>query len=142
MLIKLITMPWYLQAYLDMAYNRTKQQKKEAGRITNIEYQKKIAAVFYYLCVVTLQYLAPIIMCLILSLMYKSLGDYTWNGSVAQECPITPPKSTIDPFEGESITKTAEEFHLALDNLKLVCIFSTRSEISDFTSLVFLGFHS
>lgn len=42
MCIKFILMPWYLQAYLDMAYHRTEEQKKEAGRITNIEYQKKV----------------------------------------------------------------------------------------------------
>lgn len=42
MLIKLILMPWYLQAYLDMAYHRTEAQKKEAGRVTNVEYQKKV----------------------------------------------------------------------------------------------------
>lgn len=40
--IKLVLMPWYLQAYLDMAYNRTQEQKKEAGRITNKEFQKKV----------------------------------------------------------------------------------------------------
>lgn len=40
--IKLYLMPWYLQAYLDMAYHRTEEQKKEAGRITNIEFQKKV----------------------------------------------------------------------------------------------------
>lgn len=41
-LLKLLIMPWYLQAYLDMAYNRVEEQKKEAGRITNIELQKKV----------------------------------------------------------------------------------------------------
>lgn len=42
MVLKLALMPWYLQAYLDMAYHRTEAQKKEAGRVTNIEYQKKV----------------------------------------------------------------------------------------------------
>nr|CAD7409353.1 unnamed protein product [Timema poppensis] len=55
--LRLALMPVYLQAYLNMAYYRLEEQKKEAGRITNIELQKKIAAVFYYLCVVTLQYI-------------------------------------------------------------------------------------
>ncbi|XP_063906721.1 transmembrane protein 161B [Zophobas morio] len=126
--IRLVLMPWYLQAYLDMAYNRTQEQKKEAGRITNIEFQKKIAAVFYYLCVVTLQYVIPIIMCLILSFMYKTLGEYTWSGLFREppdpnECPITPPSqsSSIDPFSSsESIAQSAAEFHLALENLKSV----------------------
>jgi hypothetical protein len=42
MCLKLVLMPSYLQAYLDMAYNRTQEQKKEAGRITNVEFQKKV----------------------------------------------------------------------------------------------------
>lgn len=41
--VKLYLMPWYLQAYLDMAYHRTQEQKKEAGRITNIDFQKKVS---------------------------------------------------------------------------------------------------
>ncbi|XP_077297825.1 transmembrane protein 161-like emei isoform X2 [Arctopsyche grandis] len=79
-ILRIALMPLYLQAYLNMAYNRVEEQKKEAGRITNLDLQKKIAAVFYYLCVVTLQYVAPLIMCLYFSLMYKTLGGYTWKG--------------------------------------------------------------
>jgi len=36
---------------------------------------QQISAVFYYLCVVALQYVAPLIMCLYLTFMYKSLGE-------------------------------------------------------------------
>lgn len=39
---RLIFTPWYLQAYLDMAYHRIELQKKEAGRITNVDLQKKV----------------------------------------------------------------------------------------------------
>lgn len=39
-------MPVYLQAYLNLAYDRLEEQKKEAGRITNIELQKKVIASF------------------------------------------------------------------------------------------------
>lgn len=35
-------MPVYLQAYLNLAYDRIEDQKKEAGRITNVELQKKV----------------------------------------------------------------------------------------------------
>ncbi|XP_044262118.1 transmembrane protein 161B [Tribolium madens] len=124
--VKLVLMPWYLQAYLDMAYNRTQEQKKEAGRITNIEFQKKIAAVFYYLCVVTLQYITPIIMCLILSFMYKTLGEFSWGALFKEpvnECPVVNPPKTIDPFETssrDSIAQSAAEFHATFENLKSV----------------------
>lgn len=41
-LLRMILMPIYLQAYLNLAYDRIEEQKKEAGRITNIELQKVI----------------------------------------------------------------------------------------------------
>lgn len=41
-LLRLSLMPVYLQAYLNMAYHRLEEQKKEAGRITNTELQKKV----------------------------------------------------------------------------------------------------
>lgn len=89
--LRIALMPIYLQAYLNLAYHRLEEQKKEAGRITNIELQKKISSIFYYLCVVTLQYVAPILMCLFLALMYKTLGGYEWTApfkahNVTDEC--------------------------------------------------------
>lgn len=35
-------MPIYLQAYLNIAYDRLEDQKKEAGRITNVDLQRKV----------------------------------------------------------------------------------------------------
>lgn len=125
-LLKLCIMPWYLQAYLDMAYHRVEEQKKEAGRITNVDFQKKIAAVFYYLCVVTIQYLAPLIMCLYMGIMYKTLGEYSWRGLYVEpadeECALGAPPSVVgDSSEAaDSIVKSAENFHMALDSLKSV----------------------
>lgn len=37
-------MPIYLQAYLNLAHDRLEEQKKEAGRITNVDLQKKVRA--------------------------------------------------------------------------------------------------
>jgi hypothetical protein len=39
-LLRMILMPIYLQAYLNLAYDRIEEQKKEAGRITNVEYKQ------------------------------------------------------------------------------------------------------
>lgn len=88
----------------------------------------QIAAVFYYLCAVTLQYMAPVIICLYLSLMYKTLGGYTWSGSLKDinldECPMNGEGSQANHFknsdEAGTITKTAADFHLTLENLKMV----------------------
>lgn len=51
----------YLQTYLNMAYYRLEEQKKEAGRITNKELQKKVAMNNKY----------------ILSLIYKYMYTFT-----------------------------------------------------------------
>ncbi|CRK98821.1 CLUMA_CG011941, isoform A [Clunio marinus] len=132
-ILRICLMPIYLQAYLNLAFDRVEDQKKEAGRITNTEFQRKITSIFYYLCVVTLQYAAPILMCLFLSFMYKTLGGYSWswktNILVAEECSadlddLIPATTTETPQVTEpiepSIVQVAESFHLSLQNLKSV----------------------
>lgn len=51
-LFRIAIMPRYLQSYLNMAYTKLEELKQEAGKVTNIDLQKLIARVFYYLCVV------------------------------------------------------------------------------------------
>lgn len=43
---KVMLMPSYMQAYLNMAVYRIEEQKKEAGRITNVDLQKKVTIIF------------------------------------------------------------------------------------------------
>lgn len=130
--LRICLMPIYLQAYLNLAYDRVEDQKKEAGRITNKEYQQKVTSIFYYLCVVTLQYAAPIIMCLFLSFMYKTLGGYSWTWTSAptavEECSAdlddiaTTTDASFDTAEETeaTISQVAQSFHLSLQNLKSV----------------------
>lgn len=42
-LLKCVLMPMYLQSYLNLAMQRLENQKKEAGRITNVDLQKKVS---------------------------------------------------------------------------------------------------
>ncbi|XP_046740679.1 transmembrane protein 161B isoform X1 [Diprion similis] len=127
-ILRLCLMPMYLQSYLNLASQRLEDQKKEAGRITNTDLQKKIAAVFYYMCVVALQYVAPIIMCLFFALMYKTLGGFTWEGLLRdvpiEECPADQAPKIVSPIfddnDEKTVVQTAQEFHLALDSLKQV----------------------
>lgn len=129
-------MPIYLQAYLNLAYQRVELLKKEAGRITNIDLQRKIASIFYYLCVVTLQYVAPIILCLYLTLMYKTLGGYSWrglfhfnSGADDNECiaDLGEPQNNDNNAnifnygdDSNAIMSTAQHFQLSLQSLKAV----------------------
>lgn len=133
-------MPIYLQSYLNLAFDRIEDMKREAGRITNSELQRKISSIFYYLCVVTLQYVAPIIMCLFLAFMYKTLGGYSWIGATNTEelvgqCAMEPPSTvTVSPvdavenfvdnvaeaIEESNIFTTAKYFQTSLQGLKNV----------------------
>ncbi|KAJ8942676.1 hypothetical protein NQ314_009998, partial [Rhamnusium bicolor] len=78
MCLKLILMPWYLQAYLNMAYHRLEDQKKKL------------------------------------------------DPPNPDECPLNASNTNpdIELFKGaddtETITKTAAEFHLTLENLKMI----------------------
>merc|ERR550525_649299 len=87
-LYRLLIMPTYLQAYLNIAYDKVAELKQEAGKISNLELQRKVVRVFYYLCVVTLQYTAPMILILQLCLLYKTLDGGSWTG-VATDSPNT-----------------------------------------------------
>lgn len=42
--VRLSMMPYYLQSYLNIAYEKIEAQKKESGRITNKELQKKVGS--------------------------------------------------------------------------------------------------
>jgi hypothetical protein len=71
----------YLQSYLNLAPNRLLRLRKEAGNISNHDLQKMINGVFYYLCIVSLQFVTPILLILFMTLLYKVLGDHSWSGS-------------------------------------------------------------
>lgn len=132
--LRMCLMPIYLQAYLNLAYDRVEDQKKEAGRITNKEFQQKVTSIFYYLCVVTLQYAAPILMCLFLSFMYKTLGGYSWtstsqslgaeesSAALNDQVPTTeaPFYDATEEAAEASIIQVAQNFHISLQNLKSV----------------------
>ncbi|KAJ3604110.1 hypothetical protein NHX12_028851 [Muraenolepis orangiensis] len=68
----------HLQAYLNLAQKGVEQMKKEAGRISAVDLQKMVARVFYYLCVIALQYVAPLVMLLHSTLLLKTLGEHSW----------------------------------------------------------------
>lgn len=72
----------YLQAHLNLAYDKVVSLRKEAGRISAIELKKLVVRVYYYLCVVALQYIAPLVMLLFCLLMLKTFGEYSVTRSL------------------------------------------------------------
>ncbi|KAI1900420.1 hypothetical protein AGOR_G00049760 [Albula goreensis] len=85
--LRLAMMRHHLQAYLHLAQKGVSQMKKEAGRISTVDLQKMVARVFYYLCVIALQYVAPLVMLLHTTLLLKTLGGHTWGVYSEEELP-------------------------------------------------------
>lgn len=123
-LLRIYLMPIYLQSYLNMAHDRVAELRKEAGRISNIDLQRRVARVFYYLCVVALQYMAPLLMCLNFTFLLKTLGEYSWNSYFSDTC-VEP---ELDPHPA-SFPDVNDTSTLTLESLKQV-----------FTPLFFRGF--
>ncbi|XP_034976467.1 transmembrane protein 161A [Zootoca vivipara] len=78
-LLRLAVVRYHLQAYLNLAERWVEQMKREAGRISVLEIQRKITRIYCYVTVVSLQYLAPILLTLHCTFLLKTLGDYSWG---------------------------------------------------------------
>ena len=104
----------HLQAHLNSAYDKTVALRKEVGKISSIEIQKNVLSVFYYLCIVALQYFAPLLLLLSLALMLKTLGEY----SVLDAFNMKFPRFTA-PSTSDFISDTpAEDLAIAFSGLK------------------------
>lgn len=78
-LIRLLFMPLFMQSHLNMAHEKIERMKKESGRINSLELQKMVARVFYYLCMVAIQYMAPILLLLFFTFLLKTMGNHSWS---------------------------------------------------------------
>ena len=97
----------HLQAYLNIAYDKMLKLRKEAGKISNIELKSMVARIYYYLGVVTIQYLSPVIVHLALTFYLKTLGNYSWriliDSSASEFLPVKQAiNSTSTPLSYES----------------------------------------
>ncbi|KAK3098521.1 hypothetical protein FSP39_020286 [Pinctada imbricata] len=136
LIIRLLLMPMHLQGYLNMAYENIENMRKESGRISALELQRSIARIFYYLCVVGLQYITPVLLLFFLSLMQKTLGEYSWSATfgesfqtyissfsesnVAASESATTATSNNATATYDSIAETAAQFSWALTNLRQI----------------------
>lgn len=128
-LVRLLLMPTYLQSHLNLAHEKIQKMQKESGRISNIEIQKMVARVFYILCLVTLQYLVPVVILLFLAFLYKTLGDYSWSGMFGEVAEnfvssFTKVQNVSAPANAtvgsETIVDKAVQFSLTFSNLRKV----------------------
>ncbi|XP_055489352.1 transmembrane protein 161B [Leucoraja erinacea] len=133
--LRLALIRQHLQAYLNLAQKSIEQMKKEAGRISTKDLQKMVARVFYYLCVIALQYVAPVIMLLHTTLLLKTMGHHSWG--LLSESSYVSPKEIVEGFnsvqspalaDNENQKLTVAQITMALDGLQNV-----------FTPLLFRG---
>ncbi|XP_068941173.1 transmembrane protein 161B isoform X2 [Petaurus breviceps papuanus] len=133
--LRLALMRNHLQAYLNLAQKCVDQMKKEAGRISTVDLQKMVARVFYYLCVIALQYVAPLVMLLHTTLLLKTLGNHSWgiysessSDSLVESHPFSGSVHSELPSADEKMKVTVTQITMALGSLKTI-----------FTPLLFRG---
>uniref|UniRef100_A0A6I8NRC2 Transmembrane protein 161B n=1 Tax=Ornithorhynchus anatinus TaxID=9258 RepID=A0A6I8NRC2_ORNAN len=133
--LRLAMMRSHLQAYLNLAQKCVDQMKKEAGRISTVDLQKMVARVFYYLCVIALQYVAPLVMLLHTTLLLKTLGNHSWGiypePSSDSPMEVNPHSSSVNselPSTDGKMKVTVTQVTVALSSLKNI-----------FTPLLFRG---
>ncbi|XP_025970463.1 transmembrane protein 161B isoform X3 [Dromaius novaehollandiae] len=133
--LRLAMMRSHLQAYLNLAQKCVDQMKKEAGRISTVDLQKMVARVFYYLCVIALQYIAPLVMLLHTTLLLKTLGNYSWgiypesnSDTPVENSPLPSSVYSESPSADGKMKVTVVQITMALGSLKNI-----------FTPLLFRG---
>uniref|UniRef100_A0A0B7AHD8 Transmembrane protein 161B n=1 Tax=Arion vulgaris TaxID=1028688 RepID=A0A0B7AHD8_9EUPU len=126
--LRIVLLPLFMQSHLNLAHEKIESMKKESGRITNTEVQKTVARVFFYLCMVAIQYVAPVLLIAFLTFLLKTLGGYSWAslfGETAVDF-FTPtskpgmklPKLGADNSTLETIMESAAQFTNALGDLR------------------------
>ncbi|CAI9559506.1 unnamed protein product [Staurois parvus] len=138
-LLRLSLTRYHLQAYLGLADRWVEQMKREAGRISMVEIQRKISRIFCYLTVVALQYLAPIILTLHCILLLKTMGGHSW-GLYPEEPGFTP---VVDSSPAPSIVSSEEEEDTEDVQIAVEHIIGALSAFRDiFSSIFFRGLFS
>ncbi|XP_078054746.1 transmembrane protein 161A [Mustelus asterias] len=113
--LRLAMTRYHLQAYLNLAEKWVVQMKKEAGSIPMIDIQRKVSRVFCYLCVVTVQYLGPIILILHSTLLLKVLGDYSWG--FYPEPPLVSPALDVDQHSSHPAVNEEDDYQAAVSEI-------------------------
>ena len=132
----------HLQAHLNMAHDRVVALRREPGRISTTELQKLVVRVYYYLCVVALQYLAPVVILLFTVLMLKTLSDVSVLRVLGYNVTLTTP--TVRGDQSSSVVtpqsyfyevySTAVQFSQILTSLRQIFVPSCFRCLLSFTS--------
>lgn len=129
-LVRLTLLTTHVQSHLNLAYEKVENIRKESGRISNVEIQRLVASVFYFLIVVVIQYLIPVIILMFMALIYKTLGNYSWSGTFGETAenyvnsfrslPTSLNSTAAAGNQTETIIDKAEAFSTAFTDLRSV----------------------
>ncbi|XP_064628002.1 transmembrane protein 161B-like [Lineus longissimus] len=122
-LLRVVLATTHFQAHLNMAHERMTDMRKESGRISNIDVKKLIARVYYYLCVVALQYLAPVLLLLFSVCCLKTLGGMSWCSFLDIPFPVAPEVVEVvnaTASNSSSSSETVAYFTMSLTQLRNV----------------------
>ncbi|XP_045197951.2 transmembrane protein 161B-like [Mercenaria mercenaria] len=136
-ILRLMLLPTHVQSHLNSAYEKVESIRKESGRISNIEIKKMVARVFYFVSVVVIQYVVPVIILLFMAFLYKTLGDYSWSGTFGETA-----ENYINSFRKEptvsNITSSTNKTRTMLDEAENLSVaFSDLRAV--FTPLFYRG---
>lgn len=135
--VRLLALPTHAQSHLNSAYDKVESIRKESGRISNIEVKKMVARVFYFVSVVVIQYIIPVVMLLFMAFMYKTLGDYSWSGAFGENA-----EKYVSSYRKEqttsNVTTSGNKTHTILDEAENIAVaFSDLRAV--FTPLFYRG---
>ncbi|ELU09636.1 hypothetical protein CAPTEDRAFT_175826 [Capitella teleta] len=119
----------HLQSHLNIAHDNISKMRREAGRISSIDLQRLVVRVYYYLCVVALQYAAPLILLFFCTLMLKTLGDMSFIAAFEVDLPVwarnasssSSASSLVPPVhDPDTMAGAVAHFSLAFANFRSV----------------------
>ncbi|UJR37977.1 hypothetical protein I4U23_030659 [Adineta vaga] len=116
----------YMQIYLDTAFDRVKtlydQQQSTTTRITNTTYQRHVTSIFFYLGVVTSQYILPVFIELIICFYLKVFSS---NDNILPIHAPTPPR-WLQYFDNYMMNSTETNSSLVTTWKEIGTLFNTQ----------------
>ncbi|GFR63065.1 transmembrane protein 161B-like [Elysia marginata] len=131
-ILRLALMPLFMQSHLNLAHEKIEKMKKESGRISNLDLQRMVARVFFYLCVVAIQYITPVLIILFLTFLLKTLSSLSWVSLFGETAvkfftPGAKPATSYPDLSGvagngtlASVMGSAAELTVALSDLRSI----------------------
>ena len=85
----------HLQNYLELASLRVEDLRKETGRISILQLHKKVSTIFSFYGGVAVQYMAPVVVLLCLSVLMHVSSPYQWESLTPEQLEVEPSSNML-----------------------------------------------